>query len=63
MIDRQQFVEELKLREQIRRAIKIIREKILERKGYEEVFHSDGTDDQASLEAIKASVETRQRYG
>ena len=40
-----------------------IREKILERKGYEEVFHSDGTDDQASLEAIKASVETRQRYG
>ena len=27
MIDRQQFVEELKLREQIRRAIKIIREK------------------------------------
>ena len=27
MIDRQQFVEELKLREQIRRAIKIIKEK------------------------------------
>jgi len=27
MIDRQQFVEELKLREQIRRAINIIREK------------------------------------
>ena len=40
-----------------------IREKILERKGYEEVFHSDGTDDQASLEAIKARVETNKRYG
>ncbi|BCV07303.1 MAG: hypothetical protein CM15mL1_0280 [Libanvirus sp.] len=39
-----------------------IREKILERKGYEEVFHSDDLDNIADLNYIKSRVETNTRY-
>jgi len=39
-----------------------IREKILERKGYEEVFHSDDHDNSADLNYIKNRVETNTRY-
>ena len=40
-----------------------IREKILERKGYEEVFHTDGNENSADMNYIKSRVETNQRYG
>ena len=40
-----------------------IREKILERKGYEEVFHTDGNENAADMNYIKSRVETNQRYG
>ena len=40
-----------------------IREKILERKGYEEVFHTDGNENSADMNNIKSRVETNQRYG
>ena len=39
-----------------------IREKILDRKGYEEVFHSDDHDNSADLNYIKNRVETNTRY-
>ena len=39
-----------------------IREKILERKGYEEVFHTDDLDNHADMNYIKARVETNTRY-
>jgi DNA-directed RNA polymerase specialized sigma24 family protein len=39
-----------------------IREKILERKGYEEVFHCDDLDNIADMNYIKARVETNTRY-
>ena len=40
-----------------------IREKILERKGYEEVFHTDGNENASDMNYIKSRVETNQRYG
>ena len=40
-----------------------IREKILERKGNEEVFHTDGNENSADMNYIKSRVETNQRYG
>ncbi len=40
-----------------------IREKILERKGYEEVFHTDGNENSSDMNYIKSRVETNQRYG
>jgi hypothetical protein len=39
-----------------------IREKILERKGWEEVMHSDDLDNAADMNYIKARVETNTRY-
>jgi DNA-directed RNA polymerase specialized sigma24 family protein len=39
-----------------------IREKILERKGWEEVMHSDDLDNTADMNYIKARVETNTRY-
>ena len=39
-----------------------IREKILERKGYEEVFHTDDLDNHADMNYIKSRVETNTRY-
>ena len=40
-----------------------IREKILDRKCYEEVFHTDGNENAADMNYIKSRVETNQRYG
>ena len=40
-----------------------IREKILERKGYEEVFHTDGNENSADMNYIKSRVEPNPRYG
>ena len=39
-----------------------IREKILERKGWEEVMHSDDLDNMADMNYIKARVESNTRY-
>jgi len=39
-----------------------IREKILERKGYEEVFHTDDLDNHSDMNYIKSRVETNTRY-
>ena len=39
-----------------------IREKILERKGYEEVFHTDDLDNMSDMNYIKSRVETNTRY-
>jgi len=39
-----------------------IREKILERKGWEEVMHSDDLDNTADMNYIKARVESNTRY-
>ena len=40
-----------------------IREKILERKGFEEVFHSDDNDNHSDMNYIKSRVESNTRYG
>ena len=40
-----------------------IREKILERKGFEEVFHSDTNDNHSDMNYIKSRVESNTRYG
>jgi|TARA_B100000073_G_scaffold124892_1_gene102076 DNA-directed RNA polymerase specialized sigma24 family protein len=39
-----------------------IREKILERKGFEEVFHTDDLDNMSDMNYIKSRVETNTRY-
>jgi|TARA_Y100000004_G_scaffold81914_1_gene91921 hypothetical protein len=39
-----------------------IRDKLIEKNGYDEVFHSDSNDDQSGMNAIKSRIETNMRY-
>ena len=38
-----------------------IRDKIIEKSGYEQVFHSDNNDDHADMNQIKGRIETNMR--
>ena len=38
-----------------------IRDKIIEKSGYEQVFHSDSNDDHSEMNSIKGRIETNMR--
>tara|TARA_B100000003_G_C10885124_1_gene352825 strand:+ start:536 stop:1015 length:480 start_codon:yes stop_codon:yes gene_type:complete len=39
-----------------------IRDKLIEKKGYDQVFHSDTTENQSEMNSIKSRIETNMRY-
>ena len=39
-----------------------IRDKLIEKSGYEAVFHSDSKDDHSEMNSIKGRIETNMRY-
>ncbi len=39
-----------------------IRDKLIEKSGYEQVFHSDNNDDHSEMNSIKGRIETNMRY-
>ena len=39
-----------------------IRDKLIEKNGYDQVFHSDSNDDHADMNSIKSRIETNMRY-
>ena len=39
-----------------------IKDKLIEKKGFDEVFHSDGDHSHSEMNTIKARIETNQRY-
>ena len=38
-----------------------IRDKLIEKNGYEQVFHSDTNDDSSNMNSIKSRIETNMR--
>ena len=39
-----------------------IRDKIIEKSGYDQVFHSDSDDNHSDMNSIKSRIETNMRY-